>query len=110
MLLRPPRTTRTDALFPITTLFRSGDHAGDQQPLTVLGIDGERVESIQVVGLGRRLGSTRSEEPTSELQSLMRISYAVFCLKKKHARYCHNYNSRAHPYIKLSVTIHCQTI
>src|SRR3546814_6755884 len=91
MIRRPPRSTRTDTLFPYTTLFRSGaiqivvpwprSHAAqgrqmlhgkyfareEQQP------QGREVERVEV----------RSEEHTSELQSLMRISYAVFCLKKK---------------------------
>src|SRR3546814_7989806 len=71
MIRRPPRSTRTDTLFPYTTLFRSQqdeDDAGQQQD----------------EGVGRALLPVeRSEEHTSELQSLMRISYAVFCLKKK---------------------------
>src|SRR3546814_15680331 len=70
MIRRPPRSTRTDTLFPYTTLFRS---------------------AAQLVRGHRRVGgdradhghTNRSEEHTSELQSLMRISYAVFCLKKK---------------------------
>src|SRR3546814_2442626 len=96
MIRRPPRSTRTDTLFPYTTLFRSIDRA----ELARIELDryrrptrahhaGERV--------GRHIGErqcrnlrrvavaqhARSEEHTSELQSLMRISYAVFCLKKK---------------------------
>src|SRR3546814_7769821 len=76
MIRRPPRSTRTDTLFPYTTLFRSrrddddaGVRRGDQRRL-----------QVRVVG---RAAAERSEEHTSELQSLMRISYAVFCLKKK---------------------------
>src|SRR3546814_5626055 len=80
MIRRPPRSTRTDTLFPYTTLFRS--FAGGAVGVDVLVIGIERL-----VGSGRqRLGGgtvERSEEHTSELQSLMRISYAVFCLKKK---------------------------
>src|SRR3546814_2554516 len=102
MIRRPPRSTRTDPLFPYTTLFRS-----------VLGFDGhvghrgraaERLEPLErgrralqlavadaegLAGVGQQGarpglgGDCRSEEHTSELQSLMRISYAVFCLKKK---------------------------
>src|SRR3546814_6519459 len=74
MIRRPPRSTRTDTLFPYTTLFRSGLRVGD-------GLHG-MVPSCEA---GARLLSRnpRSEEHTSELQSLMRISYAVFCLKKK---------------------------
>src|SRR3546814_9248731 len=99
MIPRPPRSTRTDTLFPYTTLFRSDvlaaaiDHArevvaqnlrssraksrnadGAQGVSTSLETDGEGV--IPVIAM-------RSEEHTSELQSLMRISYAAFCLKKK---------------------------
>src|SRR3546814_4110115 len=69
MIRRPPRSTRTDTLFPYTTLFRSRLLSEDQRSV---GHDhaGEPA-------------AARSEEHTSELQSLMRISYAVFCLKKK---------------------------
>src|SRR3546814_1289870 len=96
MIRRPPRSTRTDTLFPYTTLFRSlvggagflraeqvalGERggcergAGQHQPAGEGGADGEG-DGFPVLG-------HRSEEHTSELQSLMRISYAVFCLKKK---------------------------
>src|SRR3546814_7511957 len=120
MLRRPPRSTRTDTLFPYTTLFRSPralaaadvEH-GAQRALEVVfgGGHGQRhlarqplpaadaatavpaLEVVRVVLLGHRAMMTcarrllqereRSEEHTSELQSLMRISYAVFCLKKQ---------------------------
>src|SRR3546814_6345483 len=72
MIRRPPRSTRTDTLFPYTTLFRSPVARGGG----VRAADRRAVYRAQP----RRL---RSEEHTSELQSLMRISYAVFCLKKK---------------------------
>src|SRR3546814_12462087 len=81
MIRRPPRSTRTDTLFPYTTLFRS-----PRYPLT-LGMDnhwppgGYETESYHYRQPAPSDG--RSEEHTSELQSLMRISYAVFCLKKK---------------------------
>src|SRR3546814_2932815 len=85
MIRRPPRSTRTDTLFPYTTLFRS-DRAVAARVRRVRGSahrrnlpfhrrDGFRARSAPA--------SDRSEEHTSELQSLMRISYAVFCLKKK---------------------------
>src|SRR3546814_10497797 len=102
MIRRPPRSTRTDTLFPYTTLFRSlqrraqlvGDHRNEvgllRAPLLFLmqrdgesalaghhcfhTLDGEHEQEAD---------RQRSEEHTSELQSLMRISYAVFCLKKK---------------------------
>src|SRR3546814_6495457 len=95
MIRRPPRSTRTDTLFPYTTLFRSIDIDGEQIfcapgfspecPKPVIGCDikhslpGE-IEIVYPQLLGNMV---RSEEHTSELQSLMRISYAVFCLKKK---------------------------
>src|SRR3546814_10179531 len=89
MIRRPPRSTRTDTLFPYTTLFRSGDGVADG-----VGLDsglGERLGQSVLRGVGegedppwhREATCGRSEEHTSELQSLMRISYAVFCLKKK---------------------------
>src|SRR3546814_16943138 len=78
MIRRPPRSTRTDTLFPYTTLFRS------LSPVLHRAC-GRGRGGAPVAGLDRpdRLDRTRSEEHTSELQSLMRISYAVFCLKKK---------------------------
>src|SRR3546814_10958716 len=80
MIRRPPRSTRTDTLFPYTTLFRSVPEA----LVRAARLDGAGFFTI----FGRILlpMSTRSEEHTSELQSLMRISYAVFCLKKKTCR------------------------
>src|SRR3546814_2041370 len=93
MIRRPPRSTRTDTLFPYTTLFRSSPlsvrhyttrcwrcrhHPGKYLPPDIHKTrQGERPLS------SRRWLPRRSEEHTSELQSLMRISYAVFCLKKK---------------------------
>src|SRR3546814_4453944 len=84
MIRRPPRSTRTDTLFPYTTLFRS--NAGlvktrKDAKLVYYRIDDGML--ARVVGATGELGGLRSEEHTSELQSLMRISYAVFCLKKK---------------------------
>src|SRR3546814_13337271 len=79
MIRRPPRSTRTDTLFPYTTLFRS------LSPLR--RSPGQLFRSVQALFWPT---SMRSEEHTSELQSLMRISYAVFCLKKKiHTSYEH---------------------
>src|SRR3546814_4463115 len=94
MIRRPPRSTRTDTLFPYTTLFRSDRQGALHRPRAALdggGLRGAREDGLPR-GLGpgrrpaRRAGEDailRSEEHTSELQSLMRISYAVFCLKKK---------------------------
>src|SRR3546814_4163091 len=88
MIRRPPRSTRTDTLFPYTTLFRSRqllqrrEHAGAH--LRSLGDPGESRDRSDDQRLSALLrAQQRSEEHTSELQSLMRISYAVFCLKKK---------------------------
>src|SRR3546814_1682065 len=112
MIRRPPRSTRTDTLFPYTTLFRSVPHrpvADDRpaqpqrrRPRAVPAEAGRRrpertrrrlhprhprAAGGDCRGLeGRALTGRRSEEHTSELQSLMRISYAVFCLKKKNKK------------------------
>src|SRR3546814_1036483 len=111
MILRPPISTRTDTLFPYTTLFRSrrlharvprGDGIaaqgdlpphpqarrppGPQAPARPARPPRLPVHDAAVAQLRRRAGR-RSEEHTSELQSLMRISYAVFCLKKKNTQY-----------------------
>src|SRR3546814_5936263 len=90
MIRLPPRSTRTDTLFPYTTLFRSivGIEDHDRRPFAG-GLDGKggRDGRLRLAALLRddspSLHDGRSEEHTSELQSLMRISYAVFCLKKK---------------------------
>src|SRR3546814_4964057 len=78
MIRRPPRSTRTDTLFPYTTLFRSAGHDAAMRPGDV-----RRHRPEGALREVDRACSARSEEHTSELQSLMRISYAVFCLKKK---------------------------
>src|SRR3546814_1666058 len=108
MIRRPPRSTRTDTLFPYTTLFRSVEGVvalvAEDQVLAAQGlgdvvgvavddvvarsaVEGVVADVLVVVqgdgGTVERQGIARSEEHTSELQSLMRISYAVFCLKKK---------------------------
>src|SRR3546814_6479039 len=93
MIRRPPRSTRTDTLFPYTTLFRSSIVVPKLVSVRFFGRWGmgsvhrckqvsskHNDDSIEKVGLST---TVRSEEHTSELQSLMRISYAVFCLKKK---------------------------
>src|SRR3546814_7886065 len=95
MIRRPPRSTRTDTLFPYTTLFRSRLAGG----LPCIETDGRRISDTPALHIHpvtalpsgayrpgsvcAEAGAARSEEHTSELQSLMRISYAVFCLKKK---------------------------
>src|SRR3546814_3874967 len=118
MRRRPPRSTRTDPLFPYTTLFRSGFDQPDSGRWTFDGNDMSDLAAYKVARLGMvrtfqltkalakmtvienmKLGATdqvgerffsalRSDEHTSELQSLMRISYAVFCLKKKNTHNC----------------------
>src|SRR3546814_5358115 len=97
MIRRPPRSTRTDTLFPYTTLFRSHRDAGEA---VVEGrARGEAGEGRAIVPRAR----ARSEEHTSELQSLMRISYAVFCLKKKNTDYIQT-NNQSPDYIVISHT------
>src|SRR3546814_4343812 len=92
MIRRPPRSTRTDTLFPYTTLFRSAHLPLIPEPMTIaskLLVDAipdafsncrQKRSALKFLKL---VVMSRSEEHTSELQSLMRISYAVFCLKKK---------------------------
>src|SRR3546814_1223226 len=120
MIRRPPRSTRTDTLFPYTTLFRSSLADAEQRRVAIVALDveflGVAIGAVDAHRLGRVLQRgfgreqlrharlhvaalaavvgrrrlhrqqarrLRSEEHTSELQSLMRISYAVFCLQKK---------------------------
>src|SRR3546814_8362048 len=93
MIRRPPRSTRTDTLFPYTTLFRSPEGrepAGERRPPRAhhhgVGTDAvadDHRDRVRTADQPAPAGRERSEEHTSELQSLMRISYAVFCLKKK---------------------------
>src|SRR3546814_10666295 len=110
MIRRPPKSTRTDPLFPYTTLFRSnedqrkgiadyfsptlvqhtkaGGSNGVMGGRAMMAPDGNAPQAVPA-GSQRVLPVTmRSEEHTSELQSLMRISYAVFCLKKKKKKSC----------------------
>src|SRR3546814_1444147 len=94
MIRRPPRSTRTDTLFPYSPLFRSGHCTGAlYSALAGAGFFPEAELDTYLKPESRLNGHpNRSEEHTSELQSLMRISYAVFCLKKKN-----------------HLNIHCQT-
>src|SRR3546814_5768802 len=127
MIRRPPRSTRTDTLFPYTTLFRSRQTKDTLQPRhpglvpgsnmpQVLPLveswmpepvrhDDRRALNSRIPRIGEQhvavfrdldLGASRSEEHTSELQSLMRISYAVFCLKKKTFIHCNYYTTIPH--------------
>src|SRR3546814_4342302 len=82
MIRRPPRSTRTDTLFPYTTLFRSPK----DRDIAMVFQSYALYPTMSVrdnIAFGLKMRKVRSEEHTSELQSLMRISYAVFCLKKK---------------------------
>src|SRR3546814_6452839 len=106
MIRRPPRSTRTDTLFPYTTLFRSMTTLTQSRPNTAAFPTrrlGRTDMSITRVGFGAWAigGPDRSEEHTSELQSLMRISYAVFCLKKK--------NNTKQSYCNISLFINTHT-
>src|SRR3546814_4113732 len=94
IIRRPPRSTRTDTLFPYTTLFRSALRHQPHQATGPAHSQSDRAAADGGTGLDRQAAAPavdarrvsgfgqRSEEHTSELQSLMRISYAVFCLKK----------------------------
>src|SRR3546814_7650420 len=99
MIRRPPRSTRTDTLFPYTTLFRSLRLCGRTQPKRKRrrrqnqqrphGNERQAVKFARLFKISHQISADahlRSEEHTSELQSLMRISYAVFCLKKKNTK------------------------
>src|SRR3546814_16863067 len=89
MIRRPPRSTRTDTLFPYTTLFRSCSATAVTRSMSKAGAGCRDMGSRYWTAAARARQwpvpwrRDRSEEHTSELQSLMRISYAVFCLKKK---------------------------
>src|SRR3546814_2569173 len=86
MIRLPPRSTRTDTLFPYTTLFRSTASALSRTlsaAAVALSAAFSSVSATATFEASSAIASMRSEEHTSELQSLMRISYAVFCLKKK---------------------------
>src|SRR3546814_13136435 len=103
MIRRPPRSTRTDTLFPYTTLFRSVGWFGPVRPRQGAGRSGRaRIRHhLPRRDQGRqhpaRIYPVRSEEHTSELQSLMRISYAVFCLKKTNNHHPQNHRLTSTP-------------
>src|SRR3546814_1582386 len=119
MIRRPPRSTRTDTLFPYTTLFRSplsprdrgealepDERGGGARPRRDRPPRGRPERATRARARHRAgLMGGRSEEHTSELQSLMRISYAVFCLKKKKNNN-HHYNSKLHTHTKTSTRSH----
>src|SRR3546814_3081064 len=117
MIRRPPRSTRTDTLFPYTTLFRSAKERlsaaeetevaaalpGYRSPIRLTRAELETLIAEPLAGVlsaldmllhRNNIGWDRSEEHTSELQSLMRISYAVFCLKKKNKKSSYNHETR----------------
>src|SRR3546814_3513875 len=113
MIRRPPGFTRTDTLLPYTTLFRSARAAKIQHRGLEADGAGTAVEDQRHAGAERggdmagrgRADAARSEEHTSELQSLMRISYAVFCLKKKKSKLpskIYSYNALLHSYNNVS--------
>src|SRR3546814_5903748 len=97
MIRRPPRSTRTDTLVPYTTLFRStaGRFSSRERAVSEISVPvsfGELLDKIAILQIkSERMTdqAKRSEEHTSELQSLMRISYAVFCMKKKQQQQNH---------------------
>src|SRR3546814_3735521 len=113
MIRRPPRSTRTDTLFPYTTLFRSeaGQRGHRDRRIAQIEFGQQRAPDRRAVGdavdeefrghmpspVTPAKAGARSEEHTSELQSLMRISYAVFCLKKKKKQNKQNVRSQQRP-------------
>src|SRR3546814_10622976 len=115
MIRRPPRSTRTDTLFPYTTLFRSRFVEGPAKRVTTTADGHACTAGLRIGHVGFHLlqcldvdqralvggaGQARSEEHTSELQSLMRISYAVFCLKKnKTPQSTRHYHHLSHIYL-----------
>src|SRR3546814_3645731 len=113
MIRRPPRSTRTDTLFPYTTLFRSLRPGGRlayvcwadraDNPWVRIPAGAAR----QYLELPAPPPDDRSEEHTSELQSLMRISYAVFCLKKKNT-ITQKYNNTKHSITRIITLMHQQ--
>src|SRR3546814_1117404 len=112
MRRRPPRSTRTDTLFPYTTLFRSPGFEFDER--TIFGDVGDAAVELGADRILGRRAFPRSEEHTSELQSLMRIPYAVFCLKQKtphrrHERHRRHISRTEHPQ-KLRIHIHPHSI
>src|SRR3546814_6581460 len=115
MIRRPPRATRTDTLFPYTTLFRSGARlpeflgtaariAGIEKSLLIEQLPNGRI--AEVFAQSAQLADS-SEEHTSELQSLMRTSYAVFCLQKKNKP--HHTSSTQHYRLHLTTSTHIRT-
>src|SRR3546814_6594464 len=123
MIRRPPRSTRTDTLFPYTTLFRStrrprrparlgpGDRgAASRDPDRTRQTRRAAEDHGDRQRLSRsRHAARRSEEHTSELQSLMRISYAVFCLKKKNRNQIHHNTLTTQPLDSLSIPLFTYT-
>src|SRR3546814_9720418 len=105
MIRRPPRSTRTDTLFPYTTLFRSDVHANLARTAEgaknqfFTGYHFDAALSARIARPSMVRSASRSEEHTSELQSPMRISYAVFCLKKK------NNTPRSYPIQRKTILI-----
>src|SRR3546814_10875559 len=110
MIRRPPISTRTDTLFPYTTLFRSGTGPAPWRHSPGFRLPGSSQPDVGYAAASKwlsprlhpaarqsRPGQWRSEEHTSELQSLMRISYAVFCLKKKKTK-THTNRTASHTY------------
>src|SRR3546814_9201158 len=118
MIRRPPRSTRTDTLFPYTTLFRSEAEVGREGHRRADGdhrhlLDATRHDDVVHARhhrLRREVDGLRSEEHTSELQSLMRISYAVFCLKKKNNKFTQTRKSSIYKYQKKKTPHHNQVM
>src|SRR3546814_1019512 len=116
MIRRPPRSTRTDTLFPYTTLFRSSISVPSLGASSIFGFQpSPSLGAVRGKDCRQRINSSsrRSEEHTSELQSPMRISYAVFCLKKKiiynsspSIESYYSYNTNAHIFLHYTYHTH----
>src|SRR3546814_4056508 len=113
MIRRPPRSKRTDTLLPYTTLFRSACHSR-YSGRVAYAVDRSNTatpaDPVWQRRCSREPADLRSEEHTSELQSLMRISYAVFCLKKKKKKTKKTYLSTTHTYNHNYITHYTQIV
>src|SRR3546814_8329736 len=116
MIRRPPRSTRTDTLFPYTTLFRSWKNRPERRSASRPACLAKSIANRRMMRREKWIAQIRSEEHTSELQSLMRISYAVFCLKKKkiklqtNEKYKNKYNNKKQTTEPRNIALHSKEL